>query len=135
MKKNNPHAEGPDGLVYTARLPLSSATLNWLAALIRGHLKKIGSRWRALSAGKIAGIVLAVLRCDQRPGDLASGNGVHRTTVTRWVREIVGLLAARAPRLDRALKKIARSGGGVVLLDGSLIRTRRRTGTENRKNC
>ncbi|MEE1797237.1 hypothetical protein PUR57_00755, partial [Streptomyces sp. JV176] len=45
------------------------------------------------------------------------------------VREVVGLLAARAPRLDRALKKITRSGGGIVLLDGSLIRTRRRTGT------
>lgn len=134
MKKNNSFAEGPDGLVYTARLPLSSTTLNWLADLIRDHLKKIGSRWRTLSARKIAGIVLAVLRCDQRPGDLAGGNGVHRTTVSRWVREVVGQLAARAPRLDRALKKIARSGGGVVLLDGSLIRTRRRTGTENRKN-
>lgn len=134
MKKNNPHAEGPDGLVYTARLPLSSATLNYLATLIRGHCKKIGSRWRALPPGKIAGIVLAVLRCDQRPGDLAGGNGVHRTTVTRWVREVVGLLAARAPRLDRALKKISRKGGGIVLLDGSLIRTRRRTGGENRKN-
>lgn len=84
MKKNN-HAEGPDGLVYTARLPLSSATLNWLADLVRGHLKKIGSRWQALPAGKIAAIVLAVLRCDQRPGDLAGGNGIHRTTVTRWV--------------------------------------------------
>jgi hypothetical protein len=134
MKKNNHPVEGPDGLVYTARLPLSSATLNWLADLLRGHFKKIGSRWRALPAGKIAGIVLAVLRCDQRPGDLAGGNGIHRTTVTRWVREVVGLLAARAPRLDRALKKIARKGGGVVLLDGSVIRTRRRTGTENRKN-
>jgi hypothetical protein len=107
VKKNNSLAEGPDGLVYNARLPLSSATLNWLSCLIRGHLKKIGSRWRALSAGRIAGIVLAVLRCDQRPGDLAGGNGVHRTTVTRWVREVVGLLAARAPRLDHALKKIA----------------------------
>ncbi|WP_244187826.1 transposase family protein [Streptomyces regalis] len=78
--------------------------------------------------------MLAVLRCDQRPGDLAGGNGIHRTTVTRWVREAVGLLAARAPRLDRALKKIARTGGGIVLLDGTLIRTRRRTGRENRKN-
>ncbi|WTW23441.1 transposase family protein [Streptomyces sp. NBC_00019] len=104
MTKNNSSVDGPDGLVYTARLPLSSATLNWLADLIRGHLKKIGSRWRALPAGKIATIVLAVLRCDQRPGDLAGGNGVHRTTVTRWVREVVGLLAARAPRLDRALR-------------------------------
>ncbi|WTT96460.1 transposase family protein [Streptomyces sp. NBC_00076] len=67
-----------------------------LADLIRGHRKKIGSRWRALPAGKIAAIVLALLRCDQRPGDLAGGNGIHRTTVTRWVREVVGLLAARA---------------------------------------
>ncbi|MGW0826358.1 transposase family protein [Streptomyces sp. NPDC002845] len=134
MKKSNSAVEGPDGLVYTARLPLSSATLNWLADLIRGHLKKIGSRWRALPAGKIATIVLAALRCDQRPGDLAGGNGVHRTTVTRWVREVIGLLAARAPRLDRALKKIARMGGGIVLLDGSVVRTRRRTGKENRKN-
>ncbi|WSU55648.1 hypothetical protein OG254_48570 [Streptomyces sp. NBC_01092] len=83
MKKNNSTIEGPDGLVYTARLPLSSATLNYLADLMRGHLKKIGSRWRALPAGKIAGIVLAVLRCDQRPGDLAGGNQIHRTTVTR----------------------------------------------------
>ncbi|MER7105951.1 transposase family protein, partial [Streptomyces humidus] len=134
MKKNNGSAEGPDGLVHTARLPLSSTTLNYLATVIRGHLKKIGSRWRALPAGKIAAIVLAVLRCDQRPSDLAGGNGVHRTTITRWVREAVGLLAARAPRLDRALKKIVRTGGGVVLLDGTLIRTRRRTGTANRKN-
>jgi hypothetical protein len=134
VKKNNSHAEGPDGLVYTSRLPLSSATLNYLAGLIRSHLKKIRSRWRALPAGKIAGIVLAVLRCDQRPGDLAGGNGIHRTTVTRWVREVVALLAARAPRLDRACKKIARTGGGIVLLDGSLIRTRRRTGSENRRN-
>ena len=76
----------------------------------------------------------AVLRCDQRSGDLAGGNGIHRTTVTRWGREAVGLLAARAPRLDRALKKIARTGGGVVLLDGSLIRTRRLTSTANRKH-
>ncbi|MFJ9588644.1 hypothetical protein [Streptomyces acidicola] len=35
---------------------------------------------------------------------------------------------------NRALKKIARTGGGVVVLDGPLIRTRRRTGTQNRKN-
>ncbi|WP_328886433.1 hypothetical protein [Streptomyces sp. NBC_00316] len=48
--------------------------------------------------------------------------------------EVIGLLSARAPRLDRALKKIASKGGVVVLLDGPLIRTRRRTGKENRKN-
>jgi hypothetical protein len=40
-----------------------------------------------------------------------------------------------APRAwDWALKKIAAGGGEVVLLDGTLIRTRRRSGKANRKN-
>lgn len=82
------------------------------------------------SRGKIACLVPTVLHCDQGLGGLASGNEVHRTTVSRCVREVVGLLAARTPSLDRALKKIARKGGGVVLLDGSLICTR----AKNRKN-
>lgn len=43
-------------------------------------------------------------------------------------------LAAQAPRLDRALKKVARQGGEVVLIDGTLIPTQRRTGTANRRN-
>lgn len=52
----------------------------------------------------------------------------------RWRDELIGLLAARAPRLDRALKKIARRGGEVVLIDGTLIPTQRRTGKTNRPN-
>ncbi|MGN9822125.1 transposase family protein, partial [Streptomyces sp. SD11] len=78
--------------------------------------------------------MLAVLRHDQRLADMAGGNEVSASTVRRWVLEVLGLLAARAPRLDRALKKIARRGGAVVLLDGTLVRTRRRTGADNRKN-
>jgi len=77
--------------------------------------------------------VLAVLSRDQRPHDPADGNRIHRITVTLGVRGAVGLPASRVPRLDRPLK-IARTGGGVVLLNGALIRTRRRTGKENRKN-
>ncbi|MEV0696074.1 transposase family protein [Streptomyces sp. NPDC050388] len=38
------------------------------------------------------------------------------------------------PRLDRALKKVTRKGGHVVLLDCTLIRARRRTGTDERRN-
>ncbi|MCX4681122.1 hypothetical protein OG413_38625 [Streptomyces sp. NBC_01433] len=68
------------------------------------------------------------------PGTWPTATGSAAPTVARWVREVVGLLAARAPCLDRALKKIAPTGGGFVLLDGSLIRTRRRTGKDNRKN-
>ncbi|MFI2207418.1 transposase family protein [Streptomyces sp. NPDC020192] len=134
MRKNTSPAEGTDGLVYQCRLPLSSATLDLVSGLVRGHLKKIRSRWRKLPPGRIALIALAVLRHDQRLSDLAGGNGISASTVRRWLLEVIELLSARAPRLDRALKKIARKGGVVVLLDGTLVRTRRRTEDENRPN-
>jgi hypothetical protein len=88
----------------------------------------------ALQAGRIATIVLAVLRHDQRLADMAGGNDVSATTIRRWRDELITLLAAKAPRLDRALKKIARRGGEVVLIDGTLIPTQRRTGTANPPN-
>jgi hypothetical protein len=127
-------AEGDISLVYSVRLPLSSTTVNTVADLVRAHRKKIRSRWRKLNAGRIAVIALAHLRNDERLADLAGGAGVSASTVRRWVLEVIGLLAARSPRLDRALAKVAKDGGCVVLLDGTLIRTRRRTGRADRKN-
>jgi DDE superfamily endonuclease len=79
-------------------------------------------------------IVLATLRHDHRLADMAGGNSVSASTIDRWTWEIIGLLAARAPRLDRALARIKKEGGEAMLLDGTLIPTRRRTGTANRKN-
>jgi DDE superfamily endonuclease len=126
-------AEGTP-LVYQCALPLSCQTLAFVADQLRAHLKKIGSRWRKLPPGRIALIVLATLRHDHRLADMAGGNGVSASTISRWTWEIIGLLAARAPRLDRALAAIKKEGGEAVLLDGTLIPTRRRTGTANRKN-
>jgi hypothetical protein len=39
-------------LVYQCALPLSRQTLTFVADLLRGHLKKIGSRWRKLPPGR-----------------------------------------------------------------------------------
>jgi len=78
--------------------------------------------------------VLATLRHDHRLADMAGGNGVSASTVSRWTWDIIGLLAARAPRLDRALAAISRQGGEAVPLDGTLIPTRRRSGAANRSN-
>ncbi|GAX58640.1 hypothetical protein SO3561_10215 [Streptomyces olivochromogenes] len=94
----------------------------------------IRSRWRILPPGKIAVIVLAVLRHDQRRADMAGGNNVSESTVRRWRDELIAILAAQAPRLDRALQRVARQGGEVVLIDGTLIRTQRRTGKADRRN-
>jgi hypothetical protein len=134
VNKKTSTAEGDTGLVYPVRLPLSSQTVNYVAGLIRVHRRQIRSRWRKLDAGQIALIVLAHLRNDERLADPAGGNAVSASTVRRWVLEVIGLLAARSPRLDRALAKVAKDSGCVVLLDGTLIRTRRRSGRANRKN-
>lgn len=134
MKTKTSPAGGDTSLVYSVRLPLSSQTVNYVAGLIRAHRKAIRSRWRKLDAGQIAVITLAHLRNDERLADLAGGNAVSASTVRRWVLEVINLLAARSPRLDRALAKVAKNGGCVVLLDGTLIRTRRRSGRANRKN-
>lgn len=134
MTNTNKPAEDAVSLVYQCRLPLSTTTVTYIADLLRKHLKAIRSRWRSRTAGQIAVLVLAVLRHDQRAADLAGGNDIAESTVRRWTNEIIGLLAAKAPRLDRALKKIAKRGGEVVLIDGTLIPTRRRTGTANRPN-
>ncbi|MCX5367480.1 hypothetical protein OG864_53565 [Streptomyces sp. NBC_00124] len=40
---------------------------------------------------------------------------MSESTVRRWRGELIGLLAAQAPRLDRALMKVAKQGGEVVL--------------------
>ena len=134
MTKTKEHAEDTVSLVYQCRLDVSKRTIDYLTDLLRSHLKAIGSPWRSQPPGRIAVLVLAMLRHDQRLLDLAGGNGVPESTLRRWRDELVDLLAAKAPRLDRALKKIAKRGGEVVLIDGTLIPTQRRTGAQDRRN-
>jgi hypothetical protein len=120
--------------VYQCKLPLSTNTVTYVANLLRGRLKEIRSRWRSLPPGRITVIVLALLRHDQRAADLAGGNQLSESTVWRWRDEVIRLLAAKAAHLDPALNKIAARGGQVVLIDGTPIPTRRRTGPHNRTN-
>ncbi|MEU9454477.1 hypothetical protein [Streptomyces sp. NPDC048277] len=83
MTKTKKHAEDTCPRVYQCRLPLSTQTVNHLAGLLRRHLKAIRSKWRILQPGKIAVVVLAVLRHDQRLADMAGGNNVSESTVRR----------------------------------------------------
>ena len=133
MTQQETPAEGSPP-VYQVALPLSTKTLTLVAEVIRKHRREIGSRWRKLPDGKAALIVLAVLRHDQRLTDMAAGNAISASTVRRWVHEVIQGLARRAARLDRVLAKLAASGGELVLIDGTLVRTRRRTGKANRRN-
>jgi hypothetical protein len=127
-----PAAEGSP-LVYQARLPLSTKTLTVVVSAIRTHRAAVGSRWRKLPDHTAALIVLAALRHDQRPADLAAANGISATTVRRWIVQVITVLAARAPRLSRVLTAAARTGIEVVLLDGTLIPIARPTDRRRRR--
>ena len=108
-------------LFYRAALPLSSRTLNYAAAIIRRHLKAIGSRWRKLNPGQEALLVLAYLRKGETFGELAAGFGIGTATAWRYVNEVVELLAARAPKLRQAVRDAKRAGHAYVIIDGTLI--------------
>jgi hypothetical protein len=108
-------------LFYRAALPLSSRTLTFVAGIIRRHRLAAGSRWRKLNPAKQALLVLAHLRKGETFAELAAGSGVGTTTAWRYVNETVALLAARAPKLRRAVRDAEKAGWAYVVLDGTLI--------------
>lgn len=122
MTHINPPAEGQE-LVYQVRLPVSSQSLRLVTQAIRTHRRQVKSRWRKLPDLQTALIVLAVLRKDERPADLAAGYQVSHHSVRRWVKQAITVLARMAPRLDRVLARAARTRHDepVLLLDGTCL--------------
>jgi DDE superfamily endonuclease len=59
------------------------------------------TRWRKLPAGRQALLVVAKSRKGETYADLAYGFGIGTSTVYRYVREALTLLAAMAPTLQR----------------------------------
>jgi hypothetical protein len=108
-------------LFYRAALPLSSRTLNFTAGIIRRHRKSIGSLWRKLNPGRQAMLVLVYLRKGETFAELAAGFGVGLATAWRYVEETTALLAARAPKLRKAVRDAKRAGHAYVIIDGTLI--------------
>jgi Helix-turn-helix of DDE superfamily endonuclease/DDE superfamily endonuclease len=121
VDQNNTQYQGLQLLFYRAALPLSSRTLSFVAGVIRRHRKSAGSRWRKLSPGRQALLVLAYLKKGETFAEVAAGFGVGTATAWRYVNETVDLLAARAPKLCKAVRDAEKAGHAYVILDGTLI--------------
>jgi hypothetical protein len=119
-------------VTYPGTIALSTAHLTHLADLLRAHRARIGSRWRKLSAGQQALLVLAHLRNGDTYPRLAEGFGVGLATVFRYVREATDLLATRAPSLTAALWRLAGNGHRLGILDGTVVRIDRLGGEADR---
>ncbi|MEW2079594.1 IS5 family transposase [Streptomyces sp. NPDC013433] len=105
--------------VYPSGLDVSSSALRFLVARLREHRRRLGTRWRRLSAGRQALLALAHLRNGHPYAQLAAGFGIGTTTAYRYITEAVDVLAALAPPLPDVVR--AASTKAFVLLDGTLL--------------
>ena len=107
-------------LSYPSGMTVSSRALGLLADALRAHRNQRATRWRKLSAGRQALLVVAYLRKGETYADLACGFEIGTSTVYRYVREALALLAAMAPTLEQAIEVAARKA--YVIVDCSLLR-------------
>jgi hypothetical protein len=119
----NTPAGGREEIMYQVRLNVSSQSLALVTQGIRLYRQQVKSRWRKLSDLQTAVIVLAVLRKDERPADMAAAYQVSHHSVRRWAKQVLTVLARMAPRLERVLARAARKRADqpVLLLDGTCL--------------
>ncbi len=99
---------------------MSNRSLIMLADALRQRRTVLGTKWPRLPVGRQALLVVAHLRRGETCADLAHGFSVGTTTVYRYLREGLQVLAALAPTLDQAIAVAARKA--FVVLDGTLLR-------------
>ncbi len=106
-------------LSHPSSVLVSHRALTTLANALRQRRRNIGSRWRRLSAGRQALLVLAHLRKGETCTALAGGFGIGTTTAHRYIRDGLDVLAAVAPTREQALEVARRTA--FVVLDGTLL--------------
>ncbi|OLM28693.1 IS493-like transposase [Pseudonocardia sp. Ae717_Ps2] len=95
-------------LSYPSGMTVSSRAVGVLSDALRAHRSSRRTRWRKLSAGRRALLVLAYLRKGETYADLACGFRVGTSTVYRYIREALDLLAA----MTRPSSRRSRSRNG-----------------------
>jgi hypothetical protein len=88
-------------LSYPSGMTVSSRALGVLSDALRAHRNQRRTRWRKLPPGRQALLVVAHLRKGETYADLACGFTIGTSTVYRYIREALDLLAAMAPTWSR----------------------------------
>jgi hypothetical protein len=86
---------------------VSNRSLIMLADALRRRRTVLGTKWRRLPVGRQALLVVAHLCKGETYADLARGFAIGTTTVYRYLREGIDVLAAMAPTLEQAIAAAA----------------------------
>ena len=107
-------------LSYPSGMSVSNRALIMLSDALRQRRAELRTRWRRLNVGQQALLVVAYLRKGDTYTALACGFGIGTSTVYRYLREALELLAAMTPTLAEAIKVARRKA--YVVLDGTWLR-------------
>jgi DDE superfamily endonuclease len=116
-----------DPVTYTAVLPVSEETVQFVSGLLAAERRRRGtrSRRRALGCYRQAVLILRWFLDGIRLAQLAADNAISGSTAYRYLHEGIDALAAAAPGLRGALLAARAAGHSHVHVDGTLIRTDR----------
>jgi hypothetical protein len=108
----------------------------FVSRLLASHRREIGTRkgTRRLTCYKQALFALAWFRDKGDIPRLGRGFGLPQSTAYRYLDEVIGVLAARAPGLAEALERALAEGTPYLIPDGKVVHTDRcREKTVSRK--
>lgn len=123
-------------IAYGAMLDVPRELVGYVSRLLAGERRARGTRkkTRALTCWRQALFVLVWLRKREDLAVLGAGFGISRATAYRYRDEAVAVLAAQAPDLTEALRRVQQDGWAFVILDGKIVDTDRlRVKTISRK--
>lgn len=121
---------------YRVRLDVPRELVLFVSGLLAGHRREIGTRrgTRKLGCYRQALFGLAWFRDNGDIPRLGAGFGLSQSTAYRYLDEVTGVLAARAPGLQEALERALAQGTPYVILDGKIVASDRcREKTVSRK--
>jgi Helix-turn-helix of DDE superfamily endonuclease len=101
---------------------MSNHALITLTDALRQRRSQLGTRWRRLTVGRQALLVLAHQRKGETYADLATGFGIGTPTAFRYIHEALEVLAALAPSLHDAVA-VATSKAFVMIDGGARLGT------------
>jgi len=112
---------------YRVRLDVPLDLVLFVSGLLAAHRAAIRTRknTRRLGCYRQALFGLAWYRDRAGIARLGAGFGLSQATAYRYINEVTGVLAERAPGLREALERALAEGARYVILDGTLIRSDR----------
>ena len=114
-------------VTYTATLSVREETVLYLSSLLHRQRVRRGTRTgrRSLSCFRQAVLVIRWFLDGTRVKQLATDNGISKSTAYERLHEGIAVLAERSPRLESALLAAKAAGYSHVNIDGTVIETDR----------